>query len=200
MKWEDKLLGFKFTIVTDHEALGYLKTQCKLSSRQVRWLDYMSRFDTTIVYIKGVENRVADCLSRYYEDGGGESASDEDIDWANTDVHLDPEGDDLPHDRWQELRLGTMRTKGNALKKRLAERREAHRIEAEEMVVNAERSKGEDLSKNSGDNPSLLKSAGSSPDVHLSEGSGRKQTNNQHQMTTVVVFLCGSGIKLPVGV
>ena len=64
MKWEDKLLGFKFTIVTDHEALGYLKTQWKLSSRQVRWLGYMSRFDATIVYVKGTENRVADCLSR----------------------------------------------------------------------------------------------------------------------------------------
>ena len=35
LKWEDKLLRFKFTIVTDHEALGYLKTQHKLSSRQV---------------------------------------------------------------------------------------------------------------------------------------------------------------------
>ena len=35
LKWEDKLLGFKFTIVTDHEALGYLKMQHKLSSRQV---------------------------------------------------------------------------------------------------------------------------------------------------------------------
>ena len=35
LKWEDKLLGFKFTIVTNHEALGYLKTQYKLSSRQV---------------------------------------------------------------------------------------------------------------------------------------------------------------------
>ena len=35
LKWEDKLLGFKFTIVTDHEALGYLNMQCKLSSRQV---------------------------------------------------------------------------------------------------------------------------------------------------------------------
>ena len=32
MKWKDKLLGFKFTIVTNHKALGYLKTQCKLSS------------------------------------------------------------------------------------------------------------------------------------------------------------------------
>ena len=48
--------GFKFTIVTDHEALGYLKMQCKLSSRQVQWVDYMSRFDATIVYVKGTEN------------------------------------------------------------------------------------------------------------------------------------------------
>ena len=59
MKWEDKLLGFKFTIITDHEALGYLKTQCKLSSQQVWWLDSMSRFNTTIVYVKGTENKVA---------------------------------------------------------------------------------------------------------------------------------------------
>ena len=26
LKWEDKLLGFKFKIITNHEALGYLKT------------------------------------------------------------------------------------------------------------------------------------------------------------------------------
>ena len=83
---EDKLLRFKFTIVTDHEALGYLKTQRKLSSRQVRWVDYMSRFNATIMYIKGTENQVTDCLSRYYEDGGGEAASDKDIEWANVDA------------------------------------------------------------------------------------------------------------------
>ena len=125
----------------------------------------MSRFDATIVYVKGTENKVADCLSRYYEEGGGESVSEGDIDWANADVRLDPEGDDLPHDRWQELHLSAMRTEGNALKRGLAERKEAHRIEAEEMAVNAERSKGEDLSKNSGDDPSLLESVGSLPDL-----------------------------------
>ena len=42
LKWEDKLLGFKFKIITNHEALGYLKTQWKLSSRQICWIDYMS--------------------------------------------------------------------------------------------------------------------------------------------------------------
>ena len=106
-----------------------------------------------------------DCLSRYYEDGGGESVSKGDIDWANADVGLDPEGDDLPHDRWQELCLGTMRAKGNTLMGKLTEQKEACRIEAEEMATNAERSKGNDPSENLGDDPSLLESVGSSPNL-----------------------------------
>jgi len=32
LKWEDKLLGFPFKIITDHKALKYLSTQQKLSS------------------------------------------------------------------------------------------------------------------------------------------------------------------------
>ena len=35
LKWEDKLLGFPFKIITDHEALTYLSTQQKLLSRQI---------------------------------------------------------------------------------------------------------------------------------------------------------------------
>jgi len=35
LKWEDKLLGFPFKIITDHEALKYLSTQQKLSSQQI---------------------------------------------------------------------------------------------------------------------------------------------------------------------
>jgi len=31
MKWEDKLLGQKFTLVTDHKGLEYLETQKSLS-------------------------------------------------------------------------------------------------------------------------------------------------------------------------
>ena len=31
MKWEDKLLGWKFTLVTDHKGLKYFKTQPVLS-------------------------------------------------------------------------------------------------------------------------------------------------------------------------
>ena len=34
MKWEDKLVGQKFTLVTDHKGLDYFKTQLILSPRQ----------------------------------------------------------------------------------------------------------------------------------------------------------------------
>jgi Reverse transcriptase (RNA-dependent DNA polymerase)/RNase H-like domain found in reverse transcriptase len=36
LKWEDKLLGCKLKIVTDHKALEFFKTQCRLNSRQAR--------------------------------------------------------------------------------------------------------------------------------------------------------------------
>jgi len=103
LKWEDKLLAFPFKIVTDHEALKYLSTQQKLLSRQIRWTDYLSRFNAEIVYVKGVENKVADCLSRYYKMEGGKGVQNECVEWANADVRLDPEGDDLPQDRLREL-------------------------------------------------------------------------------------------------
>jgi len=64
-KWEDKLLGRKIHIITDHKALEFFKTQSRLSNRQFRWIDYMSRFDFDITYVKGEYNKVADCLSRY---------------------------------------------------------------------------------------------------------------------------------------
>ena len=35
MKWENKLLGYKFTLVTDHKGLKYFKTQKNLLDRQV---------------------------------------------------------------------------------------------------------------------------------------------------------------------
>ena len=108
LKWEDKLLGFPFKIVTDHEALTYLSTQQKLSSQQIRWTDCLSRFNAEIVYMKGVDNKVADCLSRYYETEGGEGAHKR-VDWVNADIRLDLEGDDLRQDQLRELRLASMR-------------------------------------------------------------------------------------------
>ena len=67
IKWEDKLLGRKFIIVTDNKSLEYFETQPHLSSRQTRWWEYISHFNFTIQHVDGTTNRVADCLSRYYE-------------------------------------------------------------------------------------------------------------------------------------
>jgi hypothetical protein len=63
LKWEDKLIGNRIHIVTDHRALEFFKTQRRLSSRQMCWMEYLSRFDYDIQYVKGSSNKVADSLS-----------------------------------------------------------------------------------------------------------------------------------------
>ena len=63
MKWEDKLLGHKFTLVTDHKGLKYFETQKNLSDRQVWWWEFLSHFNYTIMHIDGIDNKVSDCLS-----------------------------------------------------------------------------------------------------------------------------------------
>ena len=67
LKWEDKLMGYKIHIITDHKALEFFKTQVHLSPQQCRWIDYMSRYQFDITYVKGELNKVTDCLSRYFK-------------------------------------------------------------------------------------------------------------------------------------
>ena len=67
MKWEDKLLGRKFIVVTNHKGLEYFKTQLNLSPRQTRWWEYLSFFNYNIIHVDGMWNQVADSLSHYYE-------------------------------------------------------------------------------------------------------------------------------------
>jgi len=67
IKWEDKLIGYAIYIITNHKALEFFKTQIMLTVQQHYWMDYMSRFTFDITYIKGELNKVADCLSQYYE-------------------------------------------------------------------------------------------------------------------------------------
>ena len=69
MKWEDKLLGCKFTLVMDHKGFKYFETQKNLSDRQVQWWEFLSCFNYTIMHVDGVDNKVVDCLSCYYEIG-----------------------------------------------------------------------------------------------------------------------------------
>jgi len=101
-KWEDKLVGYKIRVITDHKALEFFKTQNRLTNRQRRWMDYLSRFDFDITYIKGELNKIADCLSRYYEsDTVGETHNINE--YVRADTRIDPEGEDLPLERHQEV-------------------------------------------------------------------------------------------------
>ena len=67
MKWEDKFLGRKFTVVTNHKGLEYSKMQLNLSPRQTRWWEYLSHFNYDTIHIDGIHNQVAESLLFFYE-------------------------------------------------------------------------------------------------------------------------------------
>ena len=129
MKWEDKLLGCKFTLVTDHKGLEYFKTQKNLLDRQVWWWEFLSRFNYTIMHVDGVDNKVADCLSHYYENDTSEDNHSENT-YVKADIRLDPDGELLPTDCYTELRAAATRWS-----KQLTKWQESHHIEAE--ILNA---------------------------------------------------------------
>ena len=63
-KWRSDLLGIPIMVYTDHRTLQNFDTQRDLSRRQLRWQEFLSHYDMTIVYIPGEDNTVADALSR----------------------------------------------------------------------------------------------------------------------------------------
>ena len=100
LKWEDKLLGRRLLVVTDHKALEFFKMQRRLNSRQVQWMEFLVRFNYDITYVKGETNLVADALSRYYENDEWDESSDGSL-YVNADIRLDPDGEDLPWARFK---------------------------------------------------------------------------------------------------
>jgi hypothetical protein len=62
----------------------------------------MSRFKFDITYIKGDLNKVADCLFRYYENDTVTNVH-KPHEYVCADARIDPEGDDLPGPRFQEI-------------------------------------------------------------------------------------------------
>jgi hypothetical protein len=66
--FETKLLGIPFTVITDHQALVHMMNQEISTPRQMRWMNYMQRFEFRIQHQPGITNMLADALSRLYED------------------------------------------------------------------------------------------------------------------------------------
>ncbi|KAI0349151.1 hypothetical protein OH77DRAFT_1383263, partial [Trametes cingulata] len=62
--------------------------------RLQRWMEYVSRFDSDILWVEGITNQVADALSRYYiyEEA---NAPHPPHDLVLADAHLDPDGTHL---------------------------------------------------------------------------------------------------------
>ena len=89
MKWEDKLLGRKFTLVTDHKGLEYFETQKNLLDRQVWWWEFLSRFNYTIMHVDGMDNKVVDCLSCYYENDTSEDNHSENTYVKSLQTHIE---------------------------------------------------------------------------------------------------------------
>ncbi len=102
LKWEDKLMGYRIHVIMDHQALEFFKTQSHLTRRQMHWIDYMLRFNFDITYIKGENNKVTDCLSRYYENDTWEDTHRVD-EYVRADAHINPNGEDLPPNWRQEV-------------------------------------------------------------------------------------------------
>ena len=173
-KWEDKLIGKKIHVITDHKALEFFKTQLRLSNRQQRWTEYMSKFDFDITYVKGEYNKVADCLSRYYE---SDTATDvlEYHEYVQVDRKLDPEGEDLPRIRMMEIKertveIRTMRAIESRRSKRLLDIKEQRDAEAEELQGTNEGPQGEDVSmpiRRTMDDTTLADSLGKTTNVRV---------------------------------
>ena len=81
------------------------------------------------MHVDGVDNKVADCLSHYYENDMSDDTHSENT-YVNADIWLDPDGELLPTNCYMELHAAATRPS-----KHLAKRQESCHIKAK--ILNA---------------------------------------------------------------
>lgn len=84
------LLGRKFRIKTDHKPLVWVEKLKETSARISRWKETLAAYDFEITHTKGVDNVVADCLSRQ-------------VNAIEEEARRDIEHRDIPEDEVREL-------------------------------------------------------------------------------------------------
>jgi hypothetical protein len=84
------------------------------------------------MHIPGEQNKVADCLSRYYENDRFDEVH-EPHKYVTSDVRLDPKHEDLTELHLQEL--GEEKAMGQMLTRRIRDRNEDRVLEAEQMAA-----------------------------------------------------------------
>ena len=62
--WQHYLNYKEFVLYSDHEASRYLNSQKKLNSRHAKWSSFLQLFTFNLKHCVGIENKVADALSR----------------------------------------------------------------------------------------------------------------------------------------
>src|ERR1700722_3114112 len=126
----------------------------------MRWMEYFSRFDYDIQYIKGTSNRVADSLSRYYQLDTVED-NHPSYDYVTVDTQLDPEGEDLPWIRMIEVRA--MSTCSRTLRENPEERD----MIAECLDSPITNGKASNDAEESDEDPTIIESLSNGPELRL---------------------------------
>ena len=62
--WSFYLLSTEFVLFSDHQALRYLNSQKKLNAQHAKWVEFLNEYSSMINHRSGIENKVADALSR----------------------------------------------------------------------------------------------------------------------------------------
>ena len=101
--WRHYLAGQKFTVVTDHYSLQYLRTQPQLSKRQARWLDFIAEFDFDVIHRPGKSNVVADALSRLNVLECAATSSGQHVDQTWKNLTKDYKNDDKTNEMLEKI-------------------------------------------------------------------------------------------------